>query len=1032
MEFAHLHVHTEYSLLDGFCKIPSLISKAKELKMESIAITDHGVMYGAIDFYKEAKKYDIKPIIGCEFYIMQNFNKNSINTINTLENKQNSHLILLAEDLEGYHNILKLVSYSFTDGFYYKPRIDIDILKKYKNGIIALSACLSGVVSKPLINFGYEKAKEIANKYSDIFGKNNFFIEIQENGTVEQKDLNNELIKIARECCIPIVATNNVHYISKEDSKIHDLLLCIGTGKTFEDKNRFKFPSDNFYLKSKEEMYNDFKHIPESLQNTKIISDRCNVNFVFGDYKLPKYNLEKNISKVEYLKKLCIDGIYKKYEKITKDLEIRINYEIDVINNMGFVDYFLITWDFVKYAKENDIMVGPGRGSAAGSLVSYCLDITNIDPIKYNLLFERFLNPDRISMPDIDIDFCFERREEVINYCIKKYGENKVAQIITFGTMAARGVIRDVGRVLNVPYEKVDNLAKLIPKELNITIEKSLVLNKHLYNFYKNDSEIKFLIDTAKKLEGLPRHISTHAAGIVITEKNLDDYIPLNKNDGVVTTGYTMSNLEEIGLLKMDFLGLRTLTVIKNCIAEIKRTRNIQIDIYKLNLDDRNVYSLISSGNTEGVFQMESRGMKSFLKELLPNCFEDIIAGLSLFRPGPMDFIPKYIHGKNGGNIDYLHPELIPILKQTYGCIIYQEQVMEIVQKLAGFSLSRSDLLRVAMSKKQADIMEFERENFISGCLQNQISKEISNRIFDEMQDFAKYAFNKSHAAAYALIAFQTAFLKKYYPLEFMASLMSSASDNSSKISEYSDGLKKMNIKILQPDINISFEKFSVEKNSIRFGLKGIKNVGKNVIASIVSERAKSPYKSLTDFCNRISHKDLSKKAVESLIKSGAFDSLKGNRKQYISIFEKIMESTAKIKKETMEGQIGIFEFTNFDLKKENDKIDILPNLKDYSVNEKLLMEKEVLGINITDRNIIKIKKELWIKLSQNTEITINEVIAICKNSKGNIPVIIYDEKTKNKYDVSKEIKINDNSKFIQDLREIFGYNCIVIKEKTA
>lgn len=952
LKFSHLHVHTEYSLLDGSSKISEIIPRTKELGMDSIAITDHGVMYGVIDFYKKAKEVGIKPIIGCEVYVASG---NRANKENSRDNFY-YHLVLLASNEEGYKNIIKLVSYGFIEGFYYKPRVDIELLRKHSNGIIALSACLAGPVAKNLLNTSYEKAKEMALLYNNIFGQGNFYLELQDHGISKQHTVNSDLVRISNETKIPMVVTNDVHYTYKEDVQAHDILLCIQTGKTINDENRMRYDGGQFYLKSPEEMYELFPYAQEALENTYKIAQRCNVEIEFNKYKLPKYDVPHGKTPFEYLRELCFMGLKKNYkDKVTVELKKRLDYELEIINNMGFIDYFLITWDFIKYAKDNNIIVGPGRGSAAGSLVAYTLSITTIDPIKYNLLFERFLNPERISMPDIDIDFCYERRQEVIDYVINKYGSSHVAQIITFGTMAARNAIRDVGRALDLGYGNVDRIAKMIPKELGITIKKALKINSELKAAYNTEEDTKHLIDMSIRLEGLPRHSSTHAAGVVICNEDVFEHVPLNQSDGVITTQFPMNTLEELGLLKMDFLGLRTLTVIKNSIIEIERSKGIYIDIDNINFEDPNVFNLISQGKTEGVFQLESTGMKSFIKELKPESLEDIIAGISLYRPGPMEFIPKYIHGKNSKEeIEYTHPSLKPILETTYGCIVYQEQVMQIVRDLAGYSLGRSDLMRRAMSKKKVDVMEQERKNFIygiegqvPGCINNGIPKEVANKIFDEMMDFAKYAFNKSHAAAYAVIGYQTAWLKTYYTVEFMAALMSSVMDSSDKIAEYIEDCKKMNISILPPDINEGYNKFSVSNNSIRFGLSAIKNVGKTVINNIVQEREKNgKYTSITEFVNRLSSKDLNKRCMEGLIKAGAFDTLGGNRKQYISVYQQILGATTLNKKQSIEGQLNLFELfheSDGDIYK-----DELPAIPEFNLREILTMEKEVIGIYVS------------------------------------------------------------------------------------
>jgi len=960
LQFTHLHVHTQYSLLDSSSKIRELILRTKELGMDSIAITDHGVMYGIIDFYKTAKENGIKPILGCEVYVSSGsrFNKESS------PDNFYYHLVLLAENEEGYKNLIKLVSYGFIEGFYYKPRIDIELLKRYHKGIIALSACLSGPISKNLLNHSYEKAKEFAVMYNNIFGDGNFYIEIQDHGMEVQKRINQQLIKMSGETGIPLVCTNDSHYIMREDAQAHDILLCIQTNKTINDENRMRYEGSEFYLKSPEEMHSLFYYVKEALENTNKIAQRCNVDFEFNKYKLPVFTVPENKTAFEYLKELCYSGLKLRYKDITPNIEHRLNYELDVINQMGFVDYFLIVWDFIKYAKDNDIIVGPGRGSAAGSIVSYVLQITDIDPIQYNLIFERFLNPERISMPDIDIDFCYERRQEVIDYVIKKYGADHVSQIITFGTMAARNAIRDVGRVLAMPYNEVDKIAKMIPidPKIKITISKSLEMNYQLKREYDSDENIKYLIDMSMKLEGLPRHASTHAAGVVICDKPVIEYVPLNSNDGVITTQFTMTTIEELGLLKMDFLGLRTLTVIQNAFKEMSRNRKNNINI---SYNDSKVFELISSGNTEGIFQLESSGMKQFIKELKPQNIEDIIAGIALYRPGPMEFIPQYIKVKNNPeSIKYLHPLLEPILKPTYGCIIYQEQVMQIVRELAGYSLGRSDMVRRAMSKKKTDVMIQERKNFIygcdgvPGCIENGISEKIANKIFDDMVDFAKYAFNRSHAAAYAVVAYQTAWLKTYYPVEFMAALMTSVMDNTEKIAEYIETCKKMNIDVLPPDVNKGYSGFSVLNGKILFGLSAIKNVGKGNIEALVNEREKNhEYSSLSQFLERLNGK-FNTRCIESLIKAGAFDSLGGFRSQYMEVYKDIYTSISNNKKKNIEGQISLFSILKKDKNFEADKDD-LPDIPEYETNKKLSFEKEVLGIYVSDHPLSKYKETL-------------------------------------------------------------------------
>ncbi|MBO8434897.1 MAG: DNA polymerase III subunit alpha [Tyzzerella sp.] len=967
--FTHLHVHTEYSLLDGSAKIKELVSRAKELNMDSIAITDHGAMYGVIDFYKEAKSQGIKPIIGCEVYVAS---KSRFSKDNTGFNY--SHLVLLAENNEGYQNLIKLVSYGFIEGFYYKPRIDMELLKKYHKGLIACSACLAGAVSRNILNVSYEKAKEVALEYDEIFGRGNFFLEMQDHGLKEQQIVNHALMRMSKETGIPLICTNDSHYIYKEDSVPHDILLCIQTGKTVKDTDRMRYEGGQFYLKSPDEMYELFPYCEEALENTWKIANRCNVEFKFHDLKLPRFDVPEGKTASEYLRELCFDGFYKKYENPSDELRDRLVYELDTIEKMGYVDYFLIVWDFIKYSKDNGIIVGPGRGSAAGSLVSYCLSITTIDPVKYDLIFERFLNPERVSMPDIDVDFCYERRQEVIDYVIRKYGEDHVAQIITFGTLAARAAIKDVGRALAMPYADVDRVSKMIPTELGITIKKALDMNPELLKAYNEEEETKRLIDTSMRLEGLPRHSSTHAAGVVICREPVMEYVPLNSNDGAITTQYTMTTLEELGLLKMDFLGLRTLTVIQNAVKEIERIHNISLDIDNIPDDDEKVYEMISQGKTEGVFQLESNGMKQFMRELQPNRLEDLIAGISLYRPGPMDFIPKYIKGKNNQNdIQYTHESLKPILNTTYGCIVYQEQVMQIVRDLAGYSLGRSDLVRRAMSKKKESVMIEERKNFVygiegevPGCVKNGIPVDVAEKIFDEMTDFAKYAFNKSHAACYAVVGYQTAWLKYHYPVEFMAALMTSVMDNTTKVSGYIDECKKMGIQLLPPDINEGYAHFSVFDGKIRFGLGAIKNVGRNVIKAIVSDREQNGYyKSLTEFCNRLDGGELNKRCIESFIKSGAFDSFGGKRSQYMEAYKNIVDGVGKAKKNNIEGQINLFDMGfDDDSQSENAYTDVLLDMDEYPENVILSMEKEVLGIYVSGHPLSSYEEDLRRKTS--------------------------------------------------------------------
>ena len=954
MNFAHLHVHTEYSLLDGSNKIKEYVERVKELGMNSAAITDHGVMYGVIDFYRAARAAGIKPILGCEVYVAPNsrFDRE----ISGGEDRY-YHLVLLAENNTGYANLMKIVSKGFVEGYYYKPRVDKQVLREYSEGIIALSACLAGEVQRYLTKGLYEEAKKAALEYRDIFGEGNYFLELQDHGIPEQALVNQRLLQMSEELGIELVVTNDVHYTYAEDAKPHDILLCIQTGKKLSDENRMRYEGGQYYVKSPEEMARLFPYALQALDNTQRIADRCNVEIEFGVTKLPKYEVPDGMTSWDYLNKLCFEGLEKRYGNPTQELKDRLTYELNTIHNMGYVDYFLIVWDFINYAKTHGIAVGPGRGSAAGSIVSYCLEITNIDPIRYQLLFERFLNPERVTMPDIDVDFCYERRQEVIDYVVRKYGKDRVVQIVTFGTLAARGVIRDVGRVMDLPYAFVDSIAKMIPQELNITIDKALKMNPELRKTYESDEQVKYLIDMSKRLEGLPRHSSMHAAGVVISQKSVDEYVPLSRaSDGSITTQFTMTTLEELGLLKMDFLGLRTLTVIQNA-EKMAKKRTPDFDIEAIDYDDKAVLDYIGTGKTDGIFQIESAGMKSFMKELKPHSLEDIIAGISLYRPGPMDFIPQYIKGKNdASSITYDCPQLEPILAPTYGCIVYQEQVMQIVRDLAGYTLGRSDLLRRAMSKKKADVMQKERQIFVygdaeqgvPGCVNNGISEATANKIYDEMIDFAKYAFNKSHAAAYAVVAYQTAFLKYYYPVEFMAALMTSVIENPSKVAEYIYACRQMNIQILPPDINRGVADFSVDGGNIRYGLAAIKSIGRPVIEAIVSDRTEfGPFKNLEDFITRMSVREvMNKRIIENFIKSGALDCLGGTRKQFMAIYLQILEHVNQEKKYAMTGQMTLFDLVDDEQKSEFEIK--LPNVGEYSKENKLAFEKEVLGIYIS------------------------------------------------------------------------------------
>ncbi len=953
MNFTHLHVHTEYSLLDGSNKIKEYVDRVKALGMDSAAITDHGVMYGVIDFYRAARAAGINPILGCEVYVApgSRFDREAGSG-----DDRYYHLVLLAENNQGYSNLMKIVSKGFVEGFYYKPRVDLSLLEKYHEGIIALSACLAGEVARFLTRGMYEDAKKAALRYQDIFGKGNFFLELQDHGIPEQQNVNQQLLKMHRETGIELVATNDVHYTLAEDAQPHDVLLCLQTGKKLADEDRMRYEGGQYYVKSPEEMERLFPYAPEALENTHKIAQRCHVEIEFGVTKLPKFDVPEGYTSREYLNELCFRGLEERYQPVTEELKERLNYELSTIRNMGYVDYFLIVWDFIKYARDHDIMVGPGRGSAAGSLVAYTLGITQLDPIRYDLLFERFLNPERVSMPDIDVDFCFERRQEVIDYVRRKYGDDCVVQIVTFGTLAARGVIRDVGRVMDLPYAQVDTIAKMIPQELNITIDKALQMNPELKKVYEDQKEIHDLIDTAKRLEGLPRHTSMHAAGVVISQKDVSEYVPLSRaSDGSIVTQFTMTTLEELGLLKMDFLGLRTLTVIQNAVHLIEQDAGVKLDMQHIDYNDKKVLDSLGTGRSDGVFQLESAGMKNFMKELKPQSLEDVIAGISLYRPGPMDFIPQYIRGKNRPDtIKYDCPQLEPILKPTYGCIVYQEQVMQIVRNLAGYTLGRSDLVRRAMSKKKAAVMEKERQNFVygneeegvPGCIANGISEQTANKIYDDMIDFAKYAFNKSHAAAYAVVSYQTAFLKYYYPVEFMAALMTSVIEMPTKVAEYIQVCRQMNIKILPPDVNRGAYGFSVDNGAIRYGLSAIKSVGRPVINALVEEReANGEYRSLKDFIERLTG-TVNKRAIENFIKAGALDCLEGNRRQKMLVYGQIVDSIAQEKKNSFAGQMSLFDLVSDEEKKEYEIR--MPDVEEYDKEMILAFEKDVLGIYLS------------------------------------------------------------------------------------
>lgn len=973
MEFTHLHVHTEYSLLDGSSKIKEITSRAKELGMKSLAITDHGVMYGVIDFYKAAKEVGIKPILGCEVYVApgSRFDKQPGES-----ESRYYHLVLLAENNTGYKNLMKIVSRGFTEGFYYKPRVDYEVLEQFHEGIIALSACLAGEVQRYLARGMYEAGCEAAKRYEGIFGKGNFFLELQDHGIPEQKYVNPQLIRMSQELGIDLVCTNDVHYTYAQDADAHDILLCIQTGKKVTDENRMRYDGGQYYLKSPEEMAELFPYAPQALENTCKIAERCNVEIEFGVTKVPHFEVPQGFDSWTYLNHLCNEGMKRRYPDADEEKKKRLEYELSVIHKMGYVDYFLIVWDYINYAKTHGIAVGPGRGSAAGSIVSYCLGITDIDPIKYSLIFERFLNPERVSMPDIDVDFCYERRQEVIDYVVEKYGKDCVVQIVTFGTMAARAVIKDVGRVLDLPYAMVDNIAKMVPREIGITIDKAIQENPDLRNAYENDAQVHDLIDKSKRLEGLPRHASMHAAGVLISQKAVDEYVPVATGaDGAVVAQFVMTTLEELGLLKMDFLGLRTLTVLKDSVKNIKASRGIDVDIDHIDFNDKGTLDFIGTGKTEGVFQLESAGMQSFMKELSPQSFEDIVAGISLYRPGPMDFIPNYIKGKNNPKeISYVTPELESILEPTYGCIVYQEQVMQIVQKLAGYTMGQADNIRRAMSKKKQYVIDAERQSFvygdeergIKGCVANGIDEKAANSIYDSMVDFAKYAFNKSHAAAYAKISVQTAWLKNYYPVEFMAALMTSVIDNSAKAAQYLYSCRDMGIKVLPPDINCGQGEFTAEGDHVRYGMYAIKSLGRPVIDQIIEERESGGrYRTLSDFIERTCQKELiNKRAIENLIKAGACDSLDGTRKQMAMVYASIVDRVQHDKKSTMAGQMSLF-----DLVSDEDRLSFelkYPNVGEYDAEEALAYEKEVLGIYLSGHPLEKYAASLKKNITAN------------------------------------------------------------------
>jgi len=953
MAFTHLHVHTQYSLLDGSGKIGEMVARAKELGMDSMAITDHGVMYGVIEFYRACRAAGIRPILGCEVYVAPN---SRLDREPGAAEERYHHLVLLAENNTGYANLMRLVSQGFIDGYYYRPRIDKELLRQYHEGIIALSACLAGEVPRWLQRGMYEEAKAAALEHLAIFGEGNYFLELQDHGIPEQKNVNTQLIRMSQETGIPLVCTNDIHYTLAEDAEAHDLLLCLQTGKKVSDENRMRYEGGQYYIKSEEEMRKLFPYAQEALDNTHRIAERCNVEIEFGVTKLPHFDVPEGFTSQTYLRYLCDQGIQERYQPVSETARKRLDYELNVIAEMGYVDYFLIVWDFIRYARENGIAVGPGRGSGAGSIVAYSLHITNVDPLKYDLLFERFLNPERVSMPDIDVDFCYERRGEVIDYVTRKYGADSVVQIVTFGTLQARGVVRDVGRVLDYPYAFCDKIAKMIPKDLDITLDKALERSREFADAYHSDPQIKKLVDYARRLEGLPRHASTHAAGVVICSRPAYEFVPLSRSaDGQLTTQFTMTTIEELGLLKMDFLGLRTLTVIRDAQHFVKERTGKEIDFDTLPLDDPKVFDLIGSGRDEGIFQLESGGMKSFMKELKPHNIEDVIAGIALYRPGPMRFIPTYVRAKNGGTeVQYLTPQLKPILESTYGCIVYQEQVMQIVRDLGGYTLGRSDLVRRAMSKKKASVMEKERANFvygnkeegIPGCLANGIPENIANQIYDSMMDFAQYAFNKAHATCYAVVGYWTAYLKLYYPEEFMAALMTSVMDVTTKVAEYIGVCRQMGIKILPPDINESSYGFTPTGNGIRYGLTAIKGVGRSVADSIVAERQRSgEFVSLSDFLDRMMSREINKRTVENFIFAGAFDQLPGCRSQKIAVYADVLEKKQKAKKDKVDGQLSLFDFASPEDRRSGE---VFPDIPEYSKADRLAFEKEVLGLYVS------------------------------------------------------------------------------------
>lgn len=992
MAFTHLHVHTEYSLLDGASRISDLVSRAKELGMDSLAITDHGVMFGVIDFYRECLKQGIKPIIGCEVYTAARtrFDKD------VDKDKRMGHLILLARNNEGYRNLMKIVSEGYRNGFYYKPRIDREVLSEYSEGIIALSACLAGKVQSHLLNGNYEGAKEEALAMERIFGKGNFYLELQDQGLEEEMRILPDMKRLHEETGIPFVATNDVHYVRQEDAFAQDVLMCIQTGSTVDDDNRMRFSNDQFYLKSESEMRRIFANIPEACDNTARIAEECNVSFTFGELHLPDFRAPDGLANREYLRKLCADGLKTRYPEADgeewKSLTERLDYELTTIENMGYVEYFLIVWDFINYARSQNIMVGPGRGSAAGSIVAYTLRITDIDPIKYGLIFERFLNPERVSMPDIDIDFCAERRGEVIEYVTRKYGSDNVSQIVTFGTMKAKQAVRDVGRVLNVSYSETDAIAKAIPAALKMTLDKALDTSPDLKAMYDSDETVRKVVDTARAIEGMPRHASTHAAGVVISKAAVDEYVPLYMGDKGLATQFNMTTIEELGLLKMDFLGLRNLTTIRDALKMIEDNHGVKIDFSAMDYDDPKVYEAIAKGNTQGIFQLEAAGMTSFMKNLKPDCFEDVVAGISLYRPGPMSSIPVYIENKkHPDNIKYIHDSLEPILGVTYGCMVYQEQVMQIVRDLGGYSYGRSDLVRRAMSKKKMDVMLQEKEYFINGkldddgnveiagCIRNGVPREAAEEIFNSMVSFAEYAFNKSHAAAYAVVAYETGYLKVHYPVEYMAALMTSVMGDAKSISSYMRNCTEMGIEVLPPDINSSGKKFTVEDGKIRFGLLGIKNVGEQVIDAIIEAREdKGTFKDIFAFIEDVDIHRINKKAVESMIKAGALDSLSENRAAMLGVYESLIESAQSNARNTIEGQMSLFQIAA-EAMEESRAINMLPDVKNFEKSVLMALEKEMLGVYISDHPL----REFEDKIRKYVSLTSADLADVLENEEN-------------------------------------------------